>query len=102
MLYEQCGDREAYAFRFARSQLMIGLVRHAATDTEPFTPSATGLDHLAFDAGSRADVERWVEHLNGSGVKISGLVDIPIGGIVNFRDPDGIQLAALWNVHQAT
>ena len=96
VLHEQGGDREAFVFRFAGSRLMIGLVRHAGNDTEPFRPATTGLDHMAFDAGSRDDLERWVDHLDALGVEHSGVLDIPVGAIVNFKDPDGIQLAVFW------
>jgi glyoxylase I family protein len=96
VMREDGGDRRAIVFRFAGSRLMIGLVCHAANDADPFTPSTTGLDHMAFDAGSREDLERWVEHLDALGVESSGIVEIPIGAIVNFRDPNGIQLAAFW------
>ncbi len=42
------------------------------------------------------DPERWVKHLDGLGVEHPGVVDVPIGGIVDFTDSDGIQLAVFW------
>lgn len=96
VLHERGDEREARVFRFRHSKLMLGLVQHRVNDARPFAPSTTGLDHVAFDVSDRQELDWWVDHLDASGVAHSGVIDIPIGGILNFTDPDGIQLALFW------
>ena len=96
VIHEEGETREALVFRFAGSRLMLGLVHHRDSNTNRFTPRNTGLDHVAFNVESREDLERWVQRLNKLTIENSGLIDLPIGAIVNFTDPDGIQLALFW------
>lgn len=96
VLHERSDEREARVFRFRDSKLMLGLVQHRVNDARPFAPSTTGLDHVAFDVSDRQELDSWADHLDASGVEHSGVIEIPIGGILNFKDPDGIQLALFW------
>ncbi len=62
---------------------------------ETFDERRTGLDHLSFQVGSRADLETWDERLTELGVEHEAITDVrepfPFSVLV-LRDPDGIQL----------
>ena len=45
---------------------------------------------------TREDIDGWADHLSDAGIQHSGVIEIPAGAILNFRDPDGIQLAIFW------
>lgn len=95
--FREEGDaRRAIVMRFAGGTYSVGFVQHDR-DAPVFDPAITGLDHLAFAVPSREDLERWARRLDGEGVAHSGVIDIPVGGIVNFKDPDGIALALFWD-----
>lgn len=51
-----------------------------------------GFDPFAMMLGGRADVEHWCERLDRLGVAHADIVDAPIGSILVFTDPDGIEL----------
>ena len=88
--------RAARVYRLARTETMFGVVQHGANDGAPFGPERTGLDHLAFDVATRADVDAWATRLDLLGIAHSGAIDVPTGAILNFADPDGIQLSIFW------
>ena len=54
-----------------------------------FTEFRVGLDHVAFGCASRAELEEWVERLNGLAIAHGDIVDAHYGSGVSFRDPDG-------------
>ena len=39
---------------------------------------------------------QWVERLDAIGIEHSGRIDIGIGAILNFADPDGTQLSIFY------
>ncbi len=89
--------RRAAIYRFAGTDGMLGLVEHRGGEVDAFRPERIGLDHLAFTVLTRDAIEDWAVQLGSLGVEHSGVIDIPPGGILNFRDPDGIQLAVFWD-----
>ena len=89
-------NRSGAVYRFAGSRLMLGLVQHQITDGGAFDPTTTGLDHVAFDAPTRAVIDAWAERLDALGIVHSGVIDVPLGAILNWKDPDGIALAFYW------
>jgi glyoxylase I family protein len=62
-----------------------------AGEGSPFDEFRTGLDHLSFAVATRAELERWQEHLERHGVAYTPIVDAPYGAVLVFRDPDNIQ-----------
>jgi catechol-2,3-dioxygenase len=54
-----------------------------------FTAFRVGLDHVGFGCANRAELEEWVDRLNGLGVEHGGIVEEHYGSGVSFRDPDG-------------
>lgn len=72
---------------------LIGLHQHPATDPDTtFTELRTGLDHIAFQCATRADLETWQNRLDDLGIAHSGIVDAHYGSGLSFKDPDGIPL----------
>jgi len=93
-LFREDGDtRRAAVMAFRGGGYSVGLTEHLPLDDVDFDARHRGLDHLAFTVAGRADLDGWARHLDGLGVEHSGVVDIPVGAILNFSDPDGIALA---------
>jgi catechol 2,3-dioxygenase-like lactoylglutathione lyase family enzyme len=88
--------RRAKVYRLRGTTEMLGLVEHRGNDGSAFRPDRTGLDHAAFSVRTRADVDTWADRLDAAGVAHSGRIDIPAGAILNFPDPDGIQLSVFY------
>ncbi|QRY44812.1 VOC family protein [Mycolicibacterium boenickei] len=65
--------------------------RNPAPD-ERFSEFRVGLDHVGFGCASRAELQAWVDRLDGLGIAHGGIVDAPYGSGLSFRDPDGIAL----------
>ena len=94
---DEAGDeRRAKVYRLGGTTVMLGLTEHRGNDGSGFRPDRTGLDHAAFAVATRADVDAWAERLDTACVGHSGRIDIPIGAILNFPDPDGIQLSIFY------
>jgi glyoxylase I family protein len=104
------GDNPSFAGRMAIVILgatALDLFEHAENAGQRFDPRRTGLDHLGFEAESVQDLERWASWLDVCGVPHSGIRELvaddtgtavpePHGAIVDFVDPDGIQLEFLF------
>jgi glyoxylase I family protein len=96
-LFREEGDgRHAVVLGFPGGGHAVGLVSHPSTSGS-FDPATTGLDHLSFAVDTRSGLDEWAAHLDSHGVEHSGVIDIPPGAILNFRDPDGIALALFWD-----
>lgn len=78
-----------------------------AGDGTTFDPARTGLDHVAFTARSREELERWAEWLDRNNVRRTPVRDLradpaqdanaPVtGAMFQFVDPDGIELEFLF------
>ncbi|CAM4227795.1 3,4-dihydroxyphenylacetate 2,3-dioxygenase [Mycobacterium basiliense] len=57
-----------------------------------FDENRTGLDHLAFRVGSKAELDAAVVHLDELGIAHEQVKDIGPVYILEFRDPDNIAL----------
>jgi glyoxylase I family protein len=68
---------------------LVGL-RPVATDT--FHEDRVGLDHLAFQVRSQAELEDAAAHLDELGIAHEPVKDIGPSYILEFRDPDNIAL----------
>jgi glyoxylase I family protein len=97
LMEERADERDACVLVFPGTTVAVGLTRHAGNDGAAFAPERTGLDHVAFTAATRSDLDVCIARLDELGVAHSGAIDVPPGAIVNFRDPDGIALALFWD-----
>ena len=93
---EEATDRRACVMRFPNGSYGVGLVEYPTVPFEAFDPRHSGLDHLAFTLGSLDELRAWSTALDDAGVVHSGVIELPSGAIVNFKDPDGIALALFW------
>jgi glyoxylase I family protein len=93
---DESEERRAAVMRFPSGAYAVGLTEHRGNVAD-FDPRRTGLDHLAFTVASEDDLNAWARRLGDAGVDPSGVVSIPPGAILNFKDPDGIALALFWD-----
>ena len=96
LFVEDAPDRRACVMRFPNGSYGVGLVEYPTVPFEAFDPRHSGLDHLAFTVGTLDELRTWATTLSTAGVIHSGVVEIPSGAILNFKDPDGIALALFW------
>ena len=79
--------------------LFVGLDHHPDADRELFSPLRTGLDHLALELASRAELDDWISHLEAQGVEhgtLSEGAEPAPHAMVVFGDPDGIPIELFW------
>ena len=93
---EEAPDRRACVMRFPNGSYGVGLVEYPTVPFEPFDPRHSGLDHLAFTVGSLDELRTWAAKLSHARVIHSGVIEVPSGAILNYKDPDGIALALFW------
>ncbi len=93
---EEGAARNAAVYRFEPGNTSVGLVEHAGP-AHAFDPTVIGLDHVAFSVASPEDMQAWADHLDRHRVAHSGVIEVPPGQILNFKDPDGIALALFWD-----
>jgi catechol-2,3-dioxygenase len=89
-------DEDTGPFRhvvFALGDTLLGLhefpdkVEHVA-----FDPRRPGLDHVAFAARDRIELDRWRERLEQLDVVVGEVKDAHYGSGLSFKDPDGVAL----------
>ena len=90
------GDDAAVSYRVLAhpaSGWVIGLRQYHSKPSDGFDEFRTGLDHLAFGVADRSALDAWEEELRRRvDITFTPIVDTPIGSVIVFRDPDGIQL----------
>jgi len=77
----------------SRGNLLLGL-RPVAPGGDRFDEDRVGLDHMSFSVGSRAELEAAVRLFDERGVRHGEITRLSSFGIdiLEFRDPDNIQL----------
>ena len=93
---ETQGERRATILGYPATGPLIALVEHRPAGSG-FEPRNVGLDHLALTVETRPDMDGWAQRLTDGGTEHSGVIDVPTGAILNFKDPDGIALALFWD-----
>jgi glyoxylase I family protein len=76
----------------ARPGMMIALRDHPGMTDQGFDPRRVGLDHIAFQVPSRAELEAWYAVLAAEGVVCSPIEVSPFGLHLNLKDPDDIAI----------
>ena len=64
----------------------------ALRENAPAAAGFAGFDPFAIMLRGGADIEHWVARLDRLGVAHSPVIDAPIGFILSFFDPDGLEL----------
>jgi glyoxylase I family protein len=86
--------REQLGFLFGGVIYLVGTsfigLRPVAKDT--FHENRCGLDHLAFQVSTRAELDDAAKHLDDLGIAYEPVKDIGPSYILEFRDPDNIAL----------
>jgi catechol 2,3-dioxygenase-like lactoylglutathione lyase family enzyme len=77
------------------SRTILGFSVHQSNDGSAFSEFRTGLDHLSFGVGPRAELDAWIERLDELGVEHSEVSSSPVGHQITVRDPDNVQIE-LW------
>src|SRR5206468_3344387 len=73
-----------FAFGFLPNQSFgLGLRRHPSGSGDQFDPSRTGLDHISFAVGSRAELDEWEKRFDEKGVTYSSTIDAGYGYVLN-------------------
>ena len=88
-------DDRGYDVRYIvepNSMVIIGLEQHDANDGSTFSERRVGLDHLAFNVESRAELDAWLERLDSLDISHSGITEGESWDVLVLRDPDNIQL----------
>lgn len=101
LFVERHGTGDGYAVVMTRpgTGLFLGLDHHPDADGEMFSPLRTGLDHLALQVSSRADLDEWRRHLDALGVEHGEVLETAepaAHALFSFRDPDGIPIELFW------
>jgi len=92
---EVVGERGETIWYLSGPGTAIGL-RQAQSDSEPYDRYRIGLHHLAFEAGSRGEVDECAEWLRSQNVQLESepqeYTYIPGYYAVFLYDPDGLKL----------
>jgi glyoxylase I family protein len=89
-------DEDTGPFRhvvWALGETLFGLHLFPGAHLEAATlEQRAGLDHIAFAAQSRAELEKWAARLDELGIDHGSVQDAGYGSGLSFRDPDNIPL----------
>jgi glyoxylase I family protein len=89
------GDDPTVRFRVLahpQSGWVVGVRQYHGREDGAFDELRTGLDHFAFEVGSRSELQAWEDRLRENEVVFTPITETPIGSVIVFRDPDNIQL----------
>jgi len=89
-------ERHMAVLRLPGTSQQVGLVHHLSGGA-PFDANSLGLDTAAFAVGSKEELEEWAALFTARSVVNGGILPAPFGGMLNFKDPDGIALALFWD-----
>lgn len=92
LLAEGEEDELRYVVTIHPSGIILGLREFKKSSGDAFAPQRTGLDHLSFEVGSRAELAKWEAVFEEKGVTYTPLIDSEYGHHINFKDPDNIAL----------
>jgi len=71
---------------------LMGVREYRDGSGDRFDEFRTGLDHLAFAVPDRPELDAWEAELARRSIAYTPVKETPIGSVLVFRDPDGIQL----------
>jgi catechol 2,3-dioxygenase-like lactoylglutathione lyase family enzyme len=86
------GDGVLFSLGTLPDGLLIGLRQYDSGSKDAFDPMRIGLDHLALQVASPAELSEWEQRFTELGVTFDPSQQTPYGHVLNFKDPDGIAL----------
>jgi glyoxylase I family protein len=84
-------DETLRARVFGGDGFLFGVRHYKRHDKDRFTEFRVGMDHFAFNVPDRETLEYYEQRLEEMGATYTPITDTPVGPVVVFRDPDGIQ-----------
>jgi glyoxylase I family protein len=85
-------DSATFSFGALPDGPFLALREHREGSRDAFDPTRTGMDHLAFAAGSAAELADWETRFADLGVPYEPTQVTDYGHVLNFKDPDGVAL----------
>lgn len=98
------GERAKVFLRHDHLQVRIGLTEHTTAAHSVFDETRIGLDHLAYQVDTEAELREWERHLAHHEVPFTPVApanSIPGALVLVFRDPDNIQLELFYDPTKA-
>jgi glyoxylase I family protein len=84
-------DESLRARVFGGDGFLFGVRHYKNYDKDRFSEFRVGMDHFAFAVPDRESLERFERRLDEMGATYTPAAETPVGTVVVFRDPDGIQ-----------
>ena len=85
--YDDAGDRYAAVLALPGVAVPVELRRTAGPES-----ASTGEEAVVFSVADRAELERWVEHLDAEGIEHSAVLTAMAGFSMTLTTPDGAAL----------
>ena len=87
----QIDDETVHARVFGGDGFLFGVRHYKQHSKDRFSEFRTGMDHFAFTVPDRDALEAFERKLVEMGAVHTPACDTPVGAVLVFRDPDGIQ-----------
>jgi glyoxylase I family protein len=87
----QIDDETVRARVFGGDGFLFGVRHYKQHGKDRFSEFRTGMDHFAFTVSDREALAAFERKLEEMGAVYTPACDTPVGTVVVFRDPDGIQ-----------
>jgi glyoxylase I family protein len=84
-------DDTVRATIFAGDGFLFGIRQYLQHDADRFSEFRTGMDHFAFGVPDRDALAHFEQRLTDLQATFTPTTETPIGPVLVFRDPDGIQ-----------
>jgi glyoxylase I family protein len=84
-------DETVRARVFGGDGFLFGVRHYKQHDKDRFSEFRVGMDHFAFGVPDRETLEAYARRLKEMGATYTPVAETPVGPVVVFRDPDGIQ-----------
>ena len=87
----QTDDETVRSRVFAGDGFLFAVRHYKNCDKDEFSEFRSGMDHFAFGVSDRNALESFERKLAEMGTVYTPACETPLGPVVVFRDPDGIQ-----------
>lgn len=87
----QIDDETVRVRVFAGDGFLFGVRHYKSHDKDRFSEFRTGMDHFAFGVPDRETLAEFEAKLAEMGAVYTPTCETPVGTVLVFRDPDGVQ-----------